>query len=316
MLQHELPFDPSYGYDLNGLLAIDPPLPPEGFTAFWQDRYTRALAVDPAPIVSPSHHEHPRFRVFDLEYRSTDGFPIRGWLLRPTFKEAKRGFVLGHGYGGIEAPDFELPRNDAIYLVPCFRGLCRSRRPPISDDPNYHVLHDVQDPARYIVGGCVEDLWTGVSALLQIDPKVAGHLGYMGISFGGGVGALALPWDERIHRAHLNAPTFGNQPLRLSLPTLGSAAALQEFARHHPEVRETLAFYDAAVAARFIRQPMHIAAALFDPAVAPPGQFSIYNAISAEKQLFVLTAGHFDYPGKDAQNQHLLEELRIFFATL
>jgi cephalosporin-C deacetylase len=272
--------------------------------------------VDPEPRLSPSHHEHPRFRVFDLEYRSTDGFPIRGWLLRPTFKDARRGFVLGHGYGCIEGPDFELPRNDAIYLIPCFRGLGRSARPPISSDPNWHVLHDIHRRDRYILGGCVEDLWTGVSALLQITPHLAGHLGYMGISFGGGIGALGLPWEGRITRGHLNVPTFGNQALRLNLPTTGSAAAVQTFARAHPEVLQSLAFYDAAAAARFICQPMHVAAALFDPAVAPPGQFSIYNAISAPKELFVLTAGHFDYPRRTHQEQELLEQLRGFFGVL
>ena len=316
MHHHDFPFDPSYGYDLDRLLAIEPPAPPDGFVAFWQGRYTRALRVDPAPRLGPSHHQHPGFRVFDLEYRSTDGFPIRGWLLRPTFRDARCGFVLGHGYGGIEAPDFELPRRDALYLIPCFRGLCRSRRLPISEDPNWHVLHDIQDRDHYVLGGCVEDLWTGVSALLRLAPHLEGHLGYMGISLGGGIGALGLPWDERLALGHLNVPTFGNQPLRLTLPTTGSAAAVQVFARAHPQVRKTLAFYDAAAAARFIRQPMHVAAALFDPAVAPPGQFSIYNAIGAPKQLFVLAAGHFDDPGRARREQELLEELRGFFSAL
>ncbi|MFZ0790482.1 MAG: hypothetical protein WAM94_12775 [Chromatiaceae bacterium] len=93
----------------------------------------------------------------------------------------------------------------------------------------------------------------------------------MGISFGSGIGALALPWEPRVARGHLNLPTFGHQPLRLRLPTVGSGAAVQAFARRNLHVAETLAYYDAAVAARLIRQPVHVAAALFDPAVAPPG---------------------------------------------
>ena len=55
----------------------------------------------------------------------------------------------------------------------------------------------------------------------------ARRLDYMGISFGGGIGALALPWDERFHRAHLNVPSFGHHPLRLTLPepdTTGSGS--------------------------------------------------------------------------------------------
>lgn len=71
---------------------------------------------------------------------------------------------------------------------------------------------------------------------------------------------------------------------------------MQAFARRHVHVVETLAYYDAAVAARYIRQPMHLAAARFDPAVAPPGQFAVYNGLPGPKELFVLNAGHFEHP--------------------
>jgi cephalosporin-C deacetylase len=314
--KHGYPFDPAYGLTLPDLLAIEPPPEPPGFVPFWGERCARARLVDPAPRLAHCGLHHPRLRVYDLEYRSTGGFPIRGWLVKPLFRRATRGFVLGHGYGGIETPSLDLPFEDAAYLVPCLRGLGRSRRPPISDDPAWHVLHDIQDRDRYILGGCVEDLWTGVSALLALFPGLEGHLGYLGISFGGGIGALALPWEDRIARGHLNVPSFGHWPLRLRLPTVGSGAAVQSFARRHVHVLETLAYYDAAVAARHIRQPMHLAAARFDPAVAPPGQFAIYNAIPGEKRLFVLAAGHFDHPGLQREEQALKEALKGFFEPL
>lgn len=201
-------------------------------------------------------------------------------------------------------------------MFPCFRGLSRSQQPSVSTDPYYHVLHDIDKPQQYIIGGCVEDLWLAVSALQLLFPAVRGHVGYSGISFGGGIGALALPWDERIQRAHLNVPTFGNQPLRLQLPTIGSGAAVQRYQQQHGNVMDTLQYYDAASAAGFIRQPVHVAAALFDPAVAPPGQFSIYNALPESSPLFVLEAGHFSYPQQAAQEQALLAELEVFFAQL
>jgi cephalosporin-C deacetylase len=313
-LRHPFPFDPTYGYDLDTLQAVEPPPEPPGFAAFWRARYARALLVDPRPQLQPSAFQRPDARVTDLEYRSTDDFPIHGWLIEPASGEPSRGLIVGHGYGGIERPDFDLPLADAVYLVPCFRGLGRSRRPPIAENPAWHVLHDIHLRGRYILGGCAEDIWTGVTALLRLYPQLAGRIGYMGISFGGGIGALALPWEPRIDRGHLNVPTFGHQPLRLRLPTTGSAAALQAFARRHGHVAETLAYYDAAVAARHIRQPMHVAAALFDAAVAPPGQYAVYNALPGPKRLFVLTAGHFDHPGRGAEERRLLVELSEFFA--
>jgi cephalosporin-C deacetylase len=307
------PLDPTYGYDLDGLLGVLPPQAPEGFADVWQRRYQTALRIDPALEVEPSADQRQGMRVWDCRYRSTDGIRIGGWLLEPEQGAPKRGFVVGHGYGGIDRPDFPLPCAEAAYLVPCFRGIGRSRQAPISDDPTWHVLHDIDKPDRYIIGGCVQDLWIGVTALLTRFPELAGSIGYMGISFGGGIGALALPWDERIARGHLNVPTFGHQPLRLQLPTTGSAASQQRFAQGHGHVLETLAYYDAGSAARFIRQPMHVAAALFDPSVAPPTQFAIYNALAGPKQLFVLATGHADNPAQIAQEFNLLDALTRFF---
>jgi cephalosporin-C deacetylase len=175
------------------------------------------------------------------------------------------------------------------------------------------VLHDIHLCDRYILGGCVEDLWIGVSALLQLHAQLHGRIGYMGISFGGGIGALALPWEPRIARGHLNVPTFGHQPLRLRLATTGSGSSVQAFARMHVQLLETLAYYDAAVAARYIRQPMHLALARFDPAVAPPRQFAVYNALPGPKELFVLNAGHFEHATSAAEDRELLSELRGFF---
>lgn len=70
----------------------------------------------------------------------------------------------------------------------------------------------------------------------------------IGVSFGGGIGAMALAWDRRIARAHFNVPSFGNQPLRLKLQTMGSGAAVRSaHMRNRETVERTLAYYDAAV---------------------------------------------------------------------
>lgn len=313
---HSFGFDPGYGHTLATLCAIEAPPVPDDFAAFWQARYRRALTVDPVPRVSGDGWPVGPFRAYDLSYRTSDGLTLWGWLLKPAQGEVRRGLVVGHGYGGRDGPDWEVPLADAAYLFPCFRGLSRSRQPGISDNPAWHVLHDIHLRDRYIIGGCVDDIWLGVSALLDLFPQTAGHVGYMGISFGGGVGALALPWDGRIAMAHFNVPTFGHQPLRLTLPTVGSGAAVQAFQQQHGHVMDTLRYYDAAVAASLTRIPVHVAAALFDPVVAPPGQFAVYNALAGPKTLFVLDAGHFDYPRKAEQDRRLSDALKAFFAPL
>jgi cephalosporin-C deacetylase len=312
---HNFPFDPSYGYTLESLLQVKAPDGPPDFITFWKERYERALKRSPQAQMQPSQCTHPQFKILDFSYLSTDDFPIHGWLVLPREGQILRGVIVGHGYGGREQPDFDLRVPETVWLFLCFRGLARSRRPPISDNPYYHVLHDIDKRHRYILGGCVEDLWLAVSVLLRWFPQLEGQVGYVGISFSGGIGALALPCEERIQRAHLKVPTFGHQPLRLTLLTQGSGEAVRHYYHQHAEVLETLQYYDAATAARYIRKPMQVAAALFDPMVAPPGQFAIHNALQ-QSELWVLPAGHFDYPEKVPQEAQLKAWMNRFFSEL
>ncbi|NOT13688.1 MAG: deacetylase [Methylococcaceae bacterium] len=310
-------FDPSYGYSLEKLLRIATPASPDNFAEFWQARYEKVmLLTSPYPRLKPSSQTHPNFECYDINYRSTNNYDIGGWLLIPKNGSIRRGIIVGHGYGGRDGPDFHLPIDNAAFLFPCFRGLSRSRRWPISDNPSFHVLHDIDKKDHYILGGCVEDLWLAVSVLLNVCPAVSGHIAYLGISFGGGIGALALPWESRIQRAHLNVPSFGNHPLRLQLPTLGSAAAVQAYQRERGNALATLAYYDAAIASRYTQAPVHVAAALADPVVSPPGQFSIYNALPPNKKLFLLDWGHADYAGQFEQQRALLSDLQEFLHDL
>ncbi|SDM34012.1 cephalosporin-C deacetylase [Catalinimonas alkaloidigena] len=308
--------DPAHPFPLSQLLQIEPPPTPDDFAAVWRERYRQARAVHPKPRIIHTGTAHPDFELYDLQYQSTDQVTLGGWVLIPKHEPVRRGVVVGHGYGGRDAPDFHLPIREAALLFPCFRGLSRSPHPPISPDPQYHVLHDIDRPDRYILRGCTEDLWLGVSALLHLFPAVAGHVGYLGISFGGGIGALALPWDLRIRRAHFNVPTFGHHPLRMQYPTYGSGAALQSYQQRHGDALSTLAYYDAAVAARFVQVPVHVAAALSDPMVTPPGQFAIYNALPHPKQRYVLRHGHAEYEGQAQEEEELLQDLNAFFHDL
>ena len=189
-------FDPTYGYTFKQLLQIKPPREPAGFDAFWQQRYQNALKLQSVPQIKDTGKNHAGWRIFDVSYISTQQFTIRGWLLLPESGVIKRGFIIGHGYGGRDVADFNLPFKDAALLFPCFRGLSLSHHHKISTEPKWHVLHNIDTLDRYIIGGCVEDIWLGVTALLRLFPELSGHLGYLGISFGGGqlLSAAILHW--------------------------------------------------------------------------------------------------------------------------
>ena len=313
-LVHDYDFDPCYGMDLGRLLDVVPPTPPPDFADFWRRRYAAAMAQAPRPRTGSTGQVLGNHTVHELRFDSTDGVEIGGWLLLPLAGPPRRGVLIGHGYGGRALPVAPFGLDDAALLFPCFRGMGASPVADISPHPALHVVHEIEDRDRYILGGCVEDLWLGVSALLALFPEVAGHLSYQGSSFGGGIGALATPWDRRIGHLYIEVPTFGHHGLRMVLPCVGSCDAVRIYLRHHSfDVMKTLTYYDAACAARNLRIPTLVAAALFDPAVPPPGQFAIYNAIPASwRRLFLLKAGHFDYPGRQAQELELTREAAKF----
>ena len=313
-MHHNYPFDPTYGYSLPALLSIIAPEEPIDFAEFWRDLHARARAVTVAPTLREVHSPQPQIRVFEVDFTSLGGVRIGGWLTCPRDGRIERGVVIGHGYGGREGPDFGLPLPRAAMIFPCARGISRSACAELSSNPLRHVLHGIRQRETYILGGCAADtVWCAASTLLDRFPGAARRMEYLGISFGGGVGALALPWDERFHRAHLNVPSFGHHPLRMNCPCVGSGEAIRMRQRRTDQTLATLRYFDAAVAARHLRIPVHVAAARFDPAVPPPGQFAIYNALAGHRELFVLQAGHFEHDGIVTEGARLQDALAYFF---
>lgn len=293
-IAHGHPFDPTYGYALEELLAVTAPPAPDRFDAFWRALHAEAREVDVAPRIGPLEGVVDGMRISAVSYRSLGGVRIGGWLVVPE-GPIERGLVIGHGYAGRSAVEAPPPVPGAAVILPCARGLgARSRVAGIPDDPAAHVLHGIEARDRYVHGGCVADVWCAASALLELFPSIGPRLGYSGISFGGGIGALALAWDARFAAAHLALPSFGHHPLRLTLPCVGSGEAVRRHCLAHSEARDVLGYFDSATAATRITIPTLLAAALCDPAVPPPGQFAVYNALAGPRDLVVLSAGHFE----------------------
>ena len=304
--------DPTYGYTVPRLAEVGAPRPPADFADFWTGLRARTLLVDTAPTQRPT--DNPAVR--DVEFTSLDGVRLGGWLTLPPDGRVERGLVVGHGYGGRAAPDDAVPVDRAAVLYFCSRGLPeRGRHAGIPDSSDRHVLHGIDSPETYVHGGCAADLWCAVTALSGLVPQVRARIDYVGGSFGGGIGALALPWEDRVSAACLVVPSFGNHPLRLTLPCTGSGESVRRYARSHPGVVDVLRYFDAATAATMLRIPVHIGLARADPAVPPPGQFAVYNALAGPKEQFLLAAGHMEYRGMADEEHALLRAQRKFLES-
>ena len=317
-LPHSCSFDPTGGYSPEQLRTLRPVIEePADFADFWRATFDEAMRVPLDWSVKPSAHPgNEHHEVFDIEFAGLLGNRVGGWLTKPRNRPVTRGFLIGHGYGGRDTPDLTPPADDAATIQPVCTGLpTRSLHGGIPAQGGAHVLHGIETRKTYLHRFCVMDLWRAASVLHEAVPASSPRLDYMGSSFGGGIGALALPWDKRLHSAYLNVPSFGNHPLRLQLACDGSGEAVRRLAQTRPEIREVLAYHDAAIAAQHTRIPVIVAAAYFDPAVPPAGQYSVYHALGGPKELFPLTAGHYHgYPGQSREELELQATLRRFFA--
>jgi cephalosporin-C deacetylase len=310
-MNHTFPFDPTYGFDETALLAVACPPAPADFALFWRDTYARARRIPPRPS-RRLIRQGKRMTIYEIEFDAWDcpgdnTIRIGGWMTTPAADFADSGIVVGHGYGGREGPDLSplLPSAAAIY--PCARGFNRSTRSDIPNVADLHVLHGIESRETYIHRGCVIDLWAAAWALAELEPGAADRLCYAGASFGGGIGALALPWESRFRRAFLDYPSFGHHPLRLTMPCVGSGEAVRRSGGER--CLPVLQYFDAATAAAHTHIPVMVAPALFDPAVPPPGQFAVYNCLAGEKKLFVRQAAHFDWPGGPAEEFSVRNEV-------
>ncbi len=299
---HDHPFDPSYGYDIPALKAIMPPEGPSDFDAFWRDTWSENESLSLGLELEEINPLRAGWRMYLVRYTTLGGIRVGAWLEVPDDGNVQLGAVCGHGYGGREAPD--VPNHHAAILHYCAPGFHLSAHPDIPNECYQHVLHGIDQRETYIIRACVSAIWSSARALHAFLEKEV-PLYYFGGSFGGGLGALALPYDDRFKKCVLFVPTFGHQSLRLKLQSVGSGEPVRLYALEHPEVEEVLAYYDAGTAARRITMPNLTAPALFDPAVPPPSQFAVSNPMSRYGHQFIYSAGHHEHAGQAAEDIRL-----------
>jgi cephalosporin-C deacetylase len=304
--KHDFPFDPRYGYDQDQLLKIKlPQTTPKDFDEFWADLYAVTLRTQlKVSEEAEVRWASPKRQLKKIYFDTLGGYRIGAWLSVPIEKPTAL-VVVGHGYGGRGEPDFRF--ENAVQLSFCAPGLNLSAAQGIPNTSAEHVIYGIERKENYLIGFCVAAIWSSVTYLCEAFPELKHRLYYQGTSFGGGLGALALPWDKRIRGAQLTVPTFGHHPLRLICKCIGSGESVRQYHQRFPEIVKTLAYFDAATSASKITQKVLVAPALFDPAVPPPGQFAIANALP-NKENYILAAGHYSGYASEAQEYATLDE--------
>jgi cephalosporin-C deacetylase len=302
MIKHDFDFDPTCGYSEKELLALSPPdNEPDDFKAFWEDVYQQTLMLSSDIKMREIWSLEPDVKCYELHYKSLDGLDVGAWLSRP--EKSKGGIVVGHGYGGCPKPSLV---KDFTVITPCSRGFSLSNNIDIPCMSSEHVVHGIESKETYVIKGAVADIWRAASVLLELFPDTQSNLNYSGGSYGGGLGALAMAWEKRVRACWLNVPTFGHCPEFFDFKCVGSANAILNYHKKHPEVTKVFAYFNAAAAAKYINIPTLVTPALFDPVVLPPRQFAVNNAIPEQyRETVILLCGHFH----TSENDEILEEV-------
>lgn len=322
-IPHPFAFDPTYGQSPEDLLqaTLDDPAPSD-FDTFWSDLRTRARAVPLGEGIQELPSLNERYRLLLVEYRCYPDYRVGAWAIIPRDLSGVRfGRVVGHGYGGREGPDWEHADPSRAVLFPVVPGFQISGDPRLPfNDSSKHVVHGIEKRETYVLGSCAAAFWSGPDVLATLLPDADLKFHYVGWSFGGGIGTLMLPWEPRYETAEIGEPTFGNHPFRLRHECAGSGEAVRQLWQKRPEIAETLRYFDAVFAARRLTIPVVYACSQFDPAVPPPGQFSVFNAHAGPKRLSPFTSGHIeeslsDRASEQSRHQQNLRELLGSAAT-
>ncbi|MFJ6534322.1 acetylxylan esterase [Microbacterium sp. NPDC091662] len=303
-------------YSLSALLTpLASPDEPEDFDDFWRVAFQEFGVGPVAWEVAQEHPATATHRVTEIRFHSSADEQAAAFVMLPHgVAGTRRGLVVGHGYGGRTGPDVERVPADAAAIFPVAPGTHVGTASRFPAAPDEHVLAGIAHRDTYSHRFSAADIWRAATVLLELAPSVATSLDYSGGSFGGGIGALALPWDARFRRAALDVPSFGNHDVRLSRRCTGSGEAVRLHLNSHPEARPVLDYFDAAIAARRLRLPVHVCAAVLDPAVDPRGQFAVYHALSGPKRLGVRACGHLPGPIGELADRLALQDGMDFLA--
>lgn len=314
-------FDPTNGFSLAALRELHvAETAPADFVDFWQNAHERNRAVDPRAEFRASGFTSATHDIRELHFQTLGDYAIGAWLAVPHNSEKiRRVEIFGHGYGGRGEPEWSALAEEAVQLSVCAPGFdlsaCSDR--VATNAAMLHVITGIHSPDTYILLACAAAIWTASRLMAERFPQLPQV--YRGSSFGGGMGALLLPWEANFVAAELNQPTFGYHTLRLQHRCTGSGESVRRLHELQPSIRRTLAYFDAAYAARHLKVPVVAGVCAFDPAVCPPGQYAVANSIPEHLRCRTeFSFGHCDFPHPDRvfEGERHAEQLAAMLAKI
>lgn len=296
---------------------------PSDFDQFWQRALAHARRLASEPLFEAYRPEvYGSLAVDDVTFSGADGHPVRGWFMRPAAATGRLPCLVQFvGYGGGRS----LPADHALYpaagyalFVMDTRGQGGTWSPGATGDPGAGIsgpehpgvmTRGIADPETYYYRRLYIDAVRAVEtarAHPQVDPD---RIAVGGMSQGGGFAlAAAALAPDLVRLCHADMPFLCDIERAVAMgmehPYLELAAYFAQHGDLADSARRTLAYFDCAHLAGYIRARCLVSVGLFDVVCPPSTVFAAYNAIQAPKEIAI-----YDYSNHEIPVSH--SELRL-----
>lgn len=293
---------------------------PSDFKEFWSKVIDDNSKVPLEPIMTLKQDQcTPTTNVYHIRFQNTPNTYIYGMLSVPKAEGNYPAVLIVPGAGvrayyGTET----YTKQDVISLSIGIHGI-----PVDMNDEFYTILragalagyycfnYDDRDKHYYkrVFAGCVK----AVDFLCSLDNVDKDRIGVFGGSQGGLFSMVVGALDPRIKCLVVNHPAHCN----LSGYARGSISGWPKLFRNPDETNlktkiEVSEYYDGVNFARLLDKPLRFGIGYNDRTCAPTSTYSVYNAITAPKQIHITNdCAHWFFPeDKEQQVDWIVEQLK------
>lgn len=293
---------------------------PKDFEAFWQARI-EGLSENPQEVVMVDrNYPVANVEVSDITFKSWDGTPIKGILVKPRFVKECPVIISYPGYTGDRGLPIDYLKWTSLgFAVYSFDVRGQGDSPDYAKYKNGSripgwMLHGIMEPENYYYVNVLKDSilqlnWIKANASFTIT-----KIGLVGSSQGGGIALSVGGLDGNLDFIAADYPFSTNYSLSLREASRGTYMEINNFFKLHDPtyklydtVFKTLSYVDSIYFCPNILCPVLMSTGLEDKTTPPSSAFVAYNSLGAvDKHIEV-------YPNYEHEFNPFHEEKKLEF---
>lgn len=265
---------------------------PDNFERFWRAGRADLVRVPPDPrLTAVEVEEIPGGRRWEVSLGGVGG-RVRGILTLPPGKGPFPAVLLVPGAGvGRTAKATAFAQDGFAVLAINVHGIAPDstdeyyaslRGRPLGLDWDY-LWYGLDDPYHFYFRRVILDCIRAIDYLCSLPEVDTTRVAMTGSSQGGYLSIMTAALDNRIKAIHANVAGLCDVFGRLYDRPSGGPQFLETAGVNDRHLR-TLGYYDAALAARFVRVPARLGVGFIDAVCPPTTVYAAFNSLNGPKQ--------------------------------